>query len=55
MTGQRLIRTIYLYRFSVVGLVLVGIGAVGMIDLARLVVGLPLCIYHWRTIRREAS
>jgi hypothetical protein len=33
VSSQRLIRTIYLYLFSVVGLVLVVIGAVGMIDL----------------------
>lgn len=133
MNSQRVIRTIYLYLFSVVGLVLLVIGAVGMIDmglkasifrqadeqrawmertppmppgyvvdgapadstidpkaraalkdwaaqyreweergkkidpvraqrerdaarnLALLAVGLPLYLYHWRTIRREAS
>jgi hypothetical protein len=133
MSSQKVIRTIYLYLFSVVGLVLLVIGAVGMIDmglkaslfrqadeqrawmertppmppgyamdgapadstldpkaraalaewavqyrewqergkkidpvraqrerdaarnLALLAVGFPLYLYHWRTVRREAS
>ena len=64
MSAPRIIRVVYLYIFSVVGLGLAVIGALGMLDLALkaaaqnlalLLVGIPLYLCHWRAVRREAQ
>lgn len=58
---RSLIRTIYLYLFALVGLALLTTGTVRFVDmgldasinLAMILVGLPLYLYHWQIIGRE--